>query len=156
MLVVGISDMKLSKAPGNIITYALGSCIGVAFYDPIVKVGAILHIMLPEAPQKVDNLFKYADSGVVETLKKIEAMGGNRSRITAKLAGGAQMFQVPGDTGLGNIGKRNADGVRMALLKQRIRVVSADVGGTIARTLELDTSTGVTKVRTYGRSDKEL
>jgi len=156
-LVVGISDMKLTKAPGTIITYALGSCIGICFYDPQVKLGALLHIMLPDAPDRIDNVMKYADSGIAETLKKMESLGGNRSRITAKIAGGAQMFSVPGDTaGLGNIGKRNSDSVKMTLLRQRIRLLAADVGGTAARTVEFDTSNGVAKVRTYGRQELEL
>ena len=156
MLVVGISDMKLSKSPGVIITYALGSCIGVSFYDSTAKLGALLHIMLPDAPAQIDNVYKYADSGIVETLRKMESMGGSVSRITAKIAGGAQMFQVPGDSSLGNIGKRNADSVKMTLLRQRIRVIGSDVGGTFARTVEFNTATGVAKIRTYGQPDKDL
>jgi chemotaxis protein CheD len=148
--------MKLSRAPGVIITYALGSCIGVCFYDAQIQLGALLHIMLPDAPDRLDNVFKYADTGIPETLRKMEAMGGNRNRITAKIAGGAQMFSVPGDNNLGNIGKRNSDSVKMTLLRQRIRMLASDVGGTAARTVELDTSTGIAKVRTYGRPDREL
>ena len=156
LIVVGISDMKLSRAPGVIITYALGSCIGVSVYDPAAKVGAILHIMLPDAPASVDNVFKYADTGIAETLKKFEGMGGNRSRAVVKIAGGAQMFQVPGESSLGNIGKRNGDSVKATLLKQRIRIMGIDIGGTFARTMELDTATGTTKIRTYGKPDREL
>ena len=155
-LVVGISDMKMSKAPGKIITYALGSCIGISFYDPQIKLGALLHIMLPEAPAKIDNIFKYADTGIPETLRKMEALGGNRSRITAKICGGAQMFNVPGDNQMGHIGKRNSDSVKMTLLKQRVRLLASDVGGTVARTVELDASTGIARVRAYGRQDLEL
>jgi len=112
--------------------------------------------MLPEAPEKMDNVFKYADSGIIETLKKMEAMGGSRNRITAKIAGGAQMFSVPGENQMGHIGKRNSDSVKMTLLKQRIRLLAHDVGGTAARTVEFDTATGIAKIRTYGRPDREL
>ena len=156
LIVVGISDMKISKAPGVLVTYALGSCIGICFYDQPVRLGALLHIMLPDAPQNIDNVFKYADSGIAETLKKMEAMGGSRNRITAKIAGGAQMFSVPGDSTLGNIGRRNSDNVKLNLLKQRIRMLGSDIGGTYARTVEFDTATGIAKVRTYGQPDKEL
>lgn len=156
MLVVGISDVKMTKAPGVIVTYALGSCIGICFYDQAARLGALLHIMLPDAPAKIDNVFKYADSGIAETVRKLESMGANRSRLTAKIAGGAQMFQVPGDSQLGNIGKRNSDSVKMSLLRMRIPVLKADVGGTFARTVEFDTSTGIAKIRTYGQPDKEL
>jgi len=148
--------MKISKAPGIIITYALGSCIGVCFYDAPARLGALLHIMLPDAPENVDNVFKYADSGIAETLKKMEALGASRSRVTAKIAGGAQMFSVPGDSAMGNIGKRNSDSVKMTLLRQRIRVTASDVGGNIARTVEFDTSTGIAKIQTYGRPAREL
>lgn len=148
--------MKLSMAPGKIITYALGSCVGICLYDPHIRLGALLHIMLPDAPNAVDNVFKYADTGIPETLKKMESLGGNKNRITAKIAGGAQMFHIPGENHLGQIGKRNSDSVRMTLLKQRIRVIGADVGGTVARTLEFDTSTGSAKIKSYGRPDAEL
>jgi len=155
-LVVGISDAKISKAPGSIITYALGSCIGICLYDPQVKLGALIHIMLPEAPDKIDNTLKYADSAIPEILSKMESMGGNRGRITAKIAGGAQMFNVPGDSTMGNIGKRNSDSVKMTLLKQRVRLISSDVGGTAARTVLFDTATGIAKVRTYGKPELDL
>ena len=155
-LIVGISDVKIAKAPGTVITYALGSCIGICFYDASVRLGALLHIMLPEAPEKIDNIFKYADTGIPETLKKMESLGGNRNRITAKICGGAQMFSVPGDNQFGNIGKRNSDSVKMTLLRHRIRLLASDVGGTVARTVELDASTGIAKVKSYGRQELEL
>ena len=155
-LVVGISDVKITRAPGVIITYALGSCIGICFYDAQIHLGALLHIMLPDAPDKIDNIFKYADTGITETLRKMESLGGSKSRITVKIAGGAQMFSVPGENQMGHIGKRNSDSVKMTLLRQRIRLVAQDVGGTAARTVEFDTSSGVAKIRTYGRPELEL
>ena len=69
---VGIADMKITRQEGILITYALGSCIGVSFYDPMIKLGALLHIMLPEKGKASDsNVFKFADSGVKETLRKL-------------------------------------------------------------------------------------
>ncbi|MCL1982335.1 MAG: chemotaxis protein CheD [Clostridiales bacterium] len=156
LIVVGISDVKIARTPGVLITYALGSCIGVCFYDKAASLGALLHIMLPDAPEKIDNVFKYADTGIAETLRKMESMGGNRNRITAKIAGGAQMFHVPGDNHLGNIGRRNSDSVKLNLLKQRIRMLGSDVGGTFARTVEFNTATGIATIRTYGQHDKDL
>ena len=73
---VGIADMKMTRQEGMLITYALGSCIGISFYDPMIKLGALLHIMLPEKNQLTDtNVFKYADSGIQETLRKLAAFG---------------------------------------------------------------------------------
>lgn len=152
-LTVGIADMKLAQNNGTLITYALGSCIGVCFYDPRIKLGALLHIMLPlnmETGRK--SPMKYADTGVRETLRQMEAKGALRSRMTAKIAGGAKMFEISGG-GLGNIGQRNIDSVRMALRKEGIRLLAEDVGGSLARTMVFNVGTGQSSVRSYGRPE---
>ena len=102
-ITVGIADMKLAQGSSILITYALGSCIGLCFHDPRLHLGALLHIMLPlnmETGRK--NPLKYADTGIRETLRQMEARGASRSRITVKIAGGAKMFEVTGGN-LGNI-----------------------------------------------------
>ena len=96
-LTVGIADMKIGKGNDLLVTYALGSCIGLCFYDQRTKTGALLHIMLPlnmEPGRK--NPLKYADTGIRETLRQLETQGASRSRITVKIAGGAKMFEVNG------------------------------------------------------------
>ena len=151
-ITVGIADMKIAKS-GMLITYALGSCIGLCFQDPKTKVSALLHIMLPlnmEAGRK--NTMKYADTGIKETLRQMEAKGAKRSRITAKSAGGAKMFEDSGGS-LGNIGQRNIDSVRLNLKKEGIRLLKEDVGGSVARTLLFDVSSGLGCVRSYGRPE---
>ena len=151
-ITVGIADMKIAKS-GMLITYALGSCIGLCFQDPKTKVSALLHIMLPlnmEAGRK--NTMKYADTGIKETLRQMEAKGAKRSRITAKIAGGAKMFEDSGGS-LGNIGQRNIDSVRLNLKKEGIRLLKEDVGGSVARTLLFDPATGLGCVRSYGRKE---
>ncbi len=153
-ITVGIADMKMAKGTGMLITYALGSCIGICLYDPLVKLGAMVHIMLPinmEAGRK--NTFKYADTGLRETLRQMEAKGASRSRITAKIAGGARMFEVTGGS-LGNIGQRNIESVHMNLKKEGIRLLKEDVGDAFARTLLFDVSNGMGCVRCYGRDEK--
>ena len=102
---VGIADMKITRQEGVLITYALGSCIGISFYDPMIKLGALLHIMLPERGRAGDaNVFKFADSGIHETLRKLSAYGATKQRLVCKIAGGAKMFEMKGGGGLGNIG----------------------------------------------------
>ena len=89
-LKVGIGDMKLTRNEGTIITYALGSCIGITFYDPQLRLGALLHIMLPSRVDTRDaNIFKYADSGIHETVRKLTAFGMVKSRTIVISAGGA-------------------------------------------------------------------
>ena len=135
-LVVGIADMKMRQYEGELITYALGSCIGLCFYDPMIKLAALLHVMLPlnmETGRK--NPLKYADTGIRETLRQMEGKGARRGRIVVKIAGGAKMFDVPGGGSLGNIGQRNIESVHLNLKKEGIRLLKEDVGGTAARTL---------------------
>lgn len=151
-LTVGIADMKMLQWDGELITYALGSCIGICLYDPGVKLGALIHIMLPinmEAGRK--NTMKYADTGIRETLRQMEAHGARKARLVAKIAGGAKMFEVSGNTGLGNIGQRNIESVRMNLRREGIHIVSENVGGTVARTLSFFPATGQGQIRAYGQ-----
>ena len=113
-LVVGIADMKMTKDNGMLVTYALGSCIGICLYDPAIRLAALIHIMLPlnmETGRK--SPMKYADTGIRETLREMERRGAVRSRLVAKIAGGARMFDVGGGGSLGNIGQRNIESVHM-------------------------------------------
>ena len=148
-LVIGIADMKVAKGEGMLVTYALGSCIGICLHDPAIKLGALLPVNM-EAGRK--NPMKYADTGIRETLKQMEAMGARRARITAKIAGGAKMFEV-GSSSLGNIGQRNIESVHMNLKKEGIRLLKEDVGGSVARTLLFDVNSGLGCVRSYGRAE---
>ena len=152
-ITVGIADMKLARGSGILITYALGSCIGICLYDQRIRLASLVHIMLPlnlEPGRK--NTMKYADTGIRETLKMMEAKGASRSRITAKIAGGAKMFEVSGGS-LGNIGQRNIESVHMNLKREGIQLLKEDVGGTVARTLLFDPATGLACVRCYGRPE---
>lgn len=154
-ITIGIADMKMAKGQGMLVTYALGSCIGICLHDPVLKLGALVHIMLPvnmEAGRK--NPMKYADTGIRETLKQMEAKGASRSRITAKIAGGAKMFEdSSGGSSLGNIGQRNIESVHLNLKKEGIRLLKEDVGGSVARTLLFDVDSGLGCVRCYGRKE---
>ena len=156
-VVVGIADMKMVNGDAKVITYALGSCIGICLYDPKLKLAALVHIMLPlnmEAGRK--NPLKYADTGIRETLKAMQAKGAMKSRITAKCAGGAKMFEVAGKGALGNIGQRNIESVHTILKMEGIHLVAEDVGGGVARTLTFDAATGMATVQSYGKPVKTI
>lgn len=143
----------MARGSGMLVTYALGSCIGICLYDAQIKLGALVHIMLPlnmEAGRK--SPMKYADTGIRETLKQMEGKGARRSRITAKIAGGAKMFEVSGGS-LGNIGQRNIESVRMVLKREGIQILKEDVGGSVARTLLFDVSNGLGCIRSYGKPE---
>ncbi|MGI5962454.1 MAG: chemotaxis protein CheD [Lawsonibacter sp.] len=156
-LVVGIADMKMAQSSGELITYALGSCVGICLYDPLIKLAALIHIMLPlnmEPGRK--STMKYADTGIRETLRQMEMWGAKRSRIVAKIAGGAKMFEIPGSKSLGNIGQRNIESVHLILKQEGIRLLKEDVGGTTARTLQFDAATGQGLIRRVGKTDTIL
>lgn len=156
-LSVGIADMKLARQEGVLITYALGSCIGITFYDPMIKLGALLHIMLPEkTPVGDTNVYKFADSGIQETLRKLYAFGARRERLVCKIAGGAKMFEMKGPGGLGNIGERNALMVKRILMAERLRISGEDTGANYARTMLIDVETGQVKIRTAGKAERLL
>ncbi len=149
---VGIGDMKIARREGTLITYALGSCVGITLYDPMIKLGALVHILLPEAGgNAAGNIFKFADTGIRETLRKMDVFGGVRSRYQCAIAGGAKMFEM--SAGIGNIGDRNIKMVEKVLAEEHIRISAKDVGANYARTLLLDVQTGGVKVRTSGRKE---
>ena len=153
-LTVGIADMKIAQGSGILVTYALGSCIGLCFHDPKLRLGALLHIMLPlnmEAGRA--HPLKYADTGIRETLKQLESRGAMRSRLTVKIAGGAKMFEIAGGGGLGNIGQRNIESVHTILKRENVRLLAENVGGTVARTLLFDVVSGQGCIRSYGQKD---
>ena len=147
--------MKIARREGTLITYALRSCVGITFYDPMIKLGALVHILLPEAGDNAaGNIFKFADTGIKETLRKLEVFGGVKSRYQCKIAGGAKMFEM--SAGIGNIGERNVKMVEKVLAEEHIRVMAKDVGANYARTMLLDVTTGTVKVRTSGRNETIL
>ena len=149
---VGIADMKLLQGSGILITYSLGSCIGLCFHDPRLKLGALLHIMLPlnmEAGRT--HPLKYADTGIKETLRQMEIRGASRARMTVKIAGGAKMFAVAGGGSLGNIGQRNIESVQAIMRRENLRLLGQQIGGTVARTLLFDVVSGQACVRSYGQ-----
>ena len=151
---VGIADMKMLQGEGILVTYALGSCIGLCFHDPRLRMGALLHIMLPlNLETGRTHPLKYADTGIRETLKAMESKGAMRSRMTVKIAGGAKMFEVSGGGGLGNIGQRNIESVHAILKRENIRLLAENVGGSVARTLLFDVASGQGCIRSYGQKD---
>ena len=153
-LTVGIADMKICRTPGVLVTYALGSCVGVCIYDPVIKLAGMVHIMLPNMYEnRRDNIFKYADTGIPETIRKMEVFGSVRNRMVCKIAGGAKMFEMGGNSSIGNIGARNIESVKMVLRQEKIKLLNEDTGLNYARTLYFDSSNGEAMVKAYGKGE---
>ena len=155
---VGMADYKVGRAPASFISYGLGSCIGISLYDPQAKVGGLLHIMLPDSTQArpTDNPAKFADTGLPLMLQKVLDLGASRSRLVAKMAGGAQMFAFANATDIMRVGARNAEAAKKILQDMNIRLIAEDTGGTYGRTVQIDLETGVYKVKTIDKGEKEI
>jgi chemotaxis protein CheD len=148
--VVGMGEMILSNDPQEVlITYALGSCLGVTVYDPMIHVGGMIHAMIPlskndlEKSQKRPTMF--VDTGVTLLLQKIYEMGAARDRLIVKVAGGAKILDVQS---FFNIGDRNYTVLRKVLWKNSLLIQSEEVGGFIPRTMTIDIATGTVWLKT--------
>ncbi|MBL4888566.1 MAG: chemotaxis protein CheD [Candidatus Lindowbacteria bacterium] len=119
----------------------LGSCIGLAVYDPRSKVGGIVHVMLPESRGNSVKPGKFADTGVPALIKQIIANGGVKSNLQVKISGGAKMFAFATSSAM-DIGARNIEAVHQALAEEGLKISREDVGGTKGRKLIVDCETG--------------
>jgi chemotaxis protein CheD len=144
LLTVGVGDCKVSNAADiALATYALGSCIALAIYDPVAAVGGLLHFMLPESslnPAKAsENPFMFADTGIPLMFHTAYRAGAEKRRLVVWAAGGAQVMD---EGGVFNIGKRNNLALRKILWKAGVMIHGEEVGGTTARTVRLEVATG--------------
>ena len=156
--VVGISDCKISWDPSDLlVTYALGSCIAVALYDPIAKVGGLLHYMLPDSAldttKAQQNPFMFADTGIPRLIAAVKSKGAQPSRMIVRLAGGAQVLD---NQGTFQIGKRNYLAAKRILWKAGVLIAAEAIGGEVSRTTRLEIATGRMWVREGAGSDAEL
>lgn len=150
---VGMADLNICKAPDVITTLGLGSCIGLVLYDPVTKVGGMVHYMLPDSTQvrNNSNIAKFGDTGIRELLKRVIAAGASKQRLVAKIAGGARMFEVSGLSDVGNIGARNAAMAKATLKQLGIRLIAEDTGLNYGRTVELHCDTGEFYIKSVGK-----
>lgn len=151
-VVVDISDAKVSSDPEDVITtYSLGSCIGVALFDPVAHVGGMLHYQLPtstlDKPKAEQAPFMFADTGMAILLKKLIAMGAGKKRMQVKIAGGASMSAGPKGF---DIGKRNYLSIRKVLWQHGMFIDTEDIGGQSPRNMYLNMADGSVTVRSVG------
>jgi chemotaxis protein CheD len=155
---VGISDWKIGKGDDQLVTYALGSCVGICLYDGAKQIAGLSHIMLPDSNNITAstpvNRMKFADTAIVDMYKKMLQMGANHSNITAKIAGGALMFATSSEKF--NIGERNVAAVRKALADLRLRLVASDTGLNYGRTVFLHADTGLVVVKASTQGVRNL
>ncbi len=154
-LIVGISDYIVARKPDILVTYALGSCVGVCLYDDKLQIGGLSHIMLPDSTQfaKSDgNRMKYADTAIADLVKEMQALGSDMRSLTAQIAGGAKMFQTQQGSQVGSIGDRNVDSVKQILTVLRIPIVFEDTRKNYGRSVFFDLSIGTMEIRSLNKS----
>jgi len=156
--IVGIADMRVSNDPSELlVTFSLGSCIGVAIYDPDVKVGGMLHYMLPEKKLDLEKAaikpYMFADSGIPLLFKKAYELGAKKSRMVVKVAGGAQILD---ESGYFNIGKRNYAALRKLFWRNNVMIAAEDIGGNVNRTMYLRLSDGKSWLKISGKKEVAL
>ena len=157
-IVVGISDLKVSNNINDVlVTYALGSCVGVTVYDPVVKVGGLLHFMLPESSLDIrkagENPAMFADTGIPLLFKTCYELGAKKKRMIVKVAGGASILD---DANFFRIGQKNITAMKKLFWKNNVFIEGEDTGSNCNRTFSVHISTGKVFVRTAHNGTREL
>lgn len=157
-IVVGIADLKFSKNQSEVlITYALGSCVAVAIYDPLVKVGGLLHYMLPESSLDLEkaraNPGMFADTGIQLLFKTCYTLGADKKRIVIKVAGGASILD---NTNYFRIGEKNIMALRKIFWRNKVFIDAEDTGKNFNRTMLLNMADGKVFIKTSQGMKKEL
>jgi chemotaxis protein CheD len=157
-IVVGISDFKVSNNINDVlITYALGSCIGVTIYDPVVKIGGLLHFMLPESSIDIkkasENPAMFADTGIPLLFKNCYKFGADKKRMKVKVAGGASILD---DSNFFRIGQKNITAMKKLFWKNNMLIGAEDVGSDYNRTIYMHISSGKVFVKTAHNGMREL
>ncbi|MCD6392547.1 MAG: chemotaxis protein CheD [Planctomycetes bacterium] len=149
---MNISDARVSKdSDDELVTYSLGSCIGVALHDPTTRIGGMLHYQLPsgrmDSAKAAKNPLMFADTGMKYLVDKMLALGVNKKRLKVKIAGGAQVMN---DAKTFQVGKRNYAAIRQILWKNGMFIDAEDIGGHNARSLSLQIADGTVHVKSQG------
>ena len=151
--VIGIADLQVSDDPRvTLVTYSLGSCIGVSIWDPKVRVGGMLHYMLPDsklsAGKAKTHPCMFADTGVPRLFRAVYELGGSKKNLVVKVAGGSQLLD---DNGTFNIGKRNYVMLRKIFWKNGVLIDAEHIGGSLSRTLRLHVDNGRVTITNRGQ-----
>ncbi|MCI7492754.1 MAG: chemotaxis protein CheD [Lachnobacterium sp.] len=155
---VGMADLNIAKSPDSLTTLGLGSCIGLTLYDPVAKIGGLVHYMLPDSTKLKNNsnIAKFGDTGIRELYKKMIEKGASPTRMVAKIAGGAKMFEVSGLSSVGNVGERNAEEAKIILKELKVRLVAEDTGLNYGRTVVLNCENGEYLIKSVGKPQKVI
>jgi chemotaxis protein CheD len=158
MIKVGMADYNICKAPDAITTLGLGSCVGIALYDSTKKIAGLAHIMLPDSTnvRNNTNIAKFADTGIDACIEMMVKNGARKQGLTAKIAGGAQMFSFGKNNDMLRIGERNVEATKKKLKELGIRILAEDTGENYGRTVEFYPETGEFLIKAVGKPKKTI
>ena len=153
MIRVGMADLNICKAPDSITTLGLGSCVGIVLYDKRNKIAGLAHVMLPDSTQirNNTNLAKFADTGNDQLINELKTAGADIKSLTAKIAGGAQMFSFTGSSDLTKVGDRNVEATIQKLQTLKIPILASDTGKNYGRTIVFSPETGMLQIKAVGK-----
>lgn len=152
---VGMADLNVCKSPDKLTTLGLGSCVGVAIRDPISHVGGLAHVMLPNSKtiKNNTNVYKFADTGIEELVSQMVAKGAIRTRLVAKIAGGAQMFAFQSQSDMVRVGEQNVEASKKKLKELNIPLLAEDTGKNYGRTIIFNPENGELAIRSVGKEE---
>ncbi len=155
---VGMADLNTCAAPDVLTTLGLGSCVGVALRDPVTRIGGLAHVMLPDSTRikNNSNIYKFADTGIEELVRQLENKGASRSRLVAKIAGGAQMFAFQNKSDMVRVGENNVLASKAKLQEMKIPLLAEDTGKDYGRTVIFYPENGDLIIRSVGKPEKKI
>ncbi|MFB6178019.1 MAG: chemotaxis protein CheD [Halobaculum sp.] len=137
---VGVSDAEITSSDVLLVTSGLGSCLGIALYDPQNGVGGLLHAMLPESSDHPGPPEKFVVDGIDQMLDQLERAGASRRTIRAKLAGASSMLDL--ETESASVGEQNIEAARTILEARNVPIEGSDTGGNNGRSLRFSPADG--------------
>ena len=155
--IVEVATYRVARNPTKLTCLGLGSCLGIALYEPRARIGGLAHAMLPrfEEGKYRTKPSRYVDTSIYLMIDEILELGGKKHNIIAKIVGGAQMF-TPSENEILEIGPRNIKTAYRILEKERIKIIGKDIGGNQGRTITFDITTGKISIRTTGKQLRNI
>lgn len=158
MITVGVGECAVSaRAEDTLVTYGLGSCIGVTIWDPELKVGGMLHFLLPDSQGDLAKAKEhpglYADTGIPLLFRKAYQLGADKRRLVVRVAGGAHVLDGEGPL---HIGKRNYLAMKKVFWKAGVMIHGREVGGAVSRTMRLEVGSGRVMLQQGGAEAREI
>lgn len=155
-IVVGIGGLAVATSGETLVTYALGSCVGICLYDESTKIAGMSHVLLPKSQgfdANGEKAYKFADIAIPALIDLMIKKGARKGNIKAKIAGGAQMFASLNTAMLMDIGNRNVEATKSILAGNGIRILKEDTGKNYGRTQYFDSNTGIMKIKSANKGE---